>query len=351
MISLPEFNLKLQEKIQKAKRIILFLHKSPDPDSIGSNFGFLRYIKEYNPNSEIVILSVDDLSINLKNIIERYSSTLITKIEPANFDFQSGDLSVFIDFAEIHRASRVEGTKLPDFVDLAIIDHHVIPEINSILNFIETQNISASTIVYKLLLEANIKIDKETYIFLILGILGDSGFLRYRDSNFIQSLDIIKKFCETFGTENYFELIAQIEKNMPVEEFLLEGIYLNNLVYDEKNKFAYTSMTLQERQDKEVSLTYSEFINGATVIRNIGEALFSCSITEDKKEKNKFNISLRSSSGSNFVVRDIAVKLGGGGHVSASGAQIEAGSMQEAIERVKSAIHELNELRTTSISG
>jgi nanoRNase/pAp phosphatase (c-di-AMP/oligoRNAs hydrolase) len=45
------------------------------------------------------------------------------------------------------------------------------------------------------------------------------------------------------------------------------------------------------------------------------------------------------------VVREIAQKLGGGGHPKAAGGQIEALNIEEAIEKVKAAINELNGLR------
>lgn len=340
MISLPEFVTKLKEKVSNANRIMLFLHKSPDPDSVGSNLAIANLLKIFNSNSEIIVLSVDDLSLNLKEIIKNKSNLQITLQEPAEFTYQPNDFCLFLDFAEFQRVSRVKDAALPEFVDLAIIDHHVLPEINNVLNFIETSNISTASIVYKIYQEAGFEIDVQSYFFIILGLLGDSGFLRFKDANFVQSLDIIKEFCLKFGTDKYFEIIGELEKNMPIEEYILEGIYLNNMVYDEKNKFAYTTMTLKERENKNISKSYSEFINGATVIRNIGNSLFTCSITEDKKEANKFNLSFRSSSGSNFVVRDIAVNLGGGGHRSAAGAQISASSIEEAIERVRSAIHE-----------
>ena len=351
MSSLPEFTKKFIDKIKKSKRVILFLHKSPDLDSIGSNFGVLQFVQNFNSQIEIVIISVDELSTNLKNIIKKYSNYEPQIIDPHNFVYNPNDLAVFIDFAEIHRASRIEEAKLPDFVDRTIIDHHVLPEFENILNFIDTQNISASRIVHQIYNQENLEISKESYIFQILGILGDSGFLRFKDKNFTQSLDVIKSYCEKFGTDEYFNLIAEIEKNMPVEEFLLEGIYLSNLNYDEINKYAYTTMTLNEREKRGVSRDYSEFLNGATTIRNVGNSLFTFSITEDKKEKNKFNISFRACSGTGFNVRDIATKLGGGGHIAAAGAPLEASSMEEAIERVRSAINELNELRTTNISN
>lgn len=336
----PLFN----EKIKKAKRVVLMLHKSPDLDSAGSNFGIRGYLKEINPEIEIKIISADKPSSNISDFITKESDVPLEIIDPATFNFSSGDLAVSIDFADISRATRQE-FKIPNQIDQTIIDHHVIPAIEDKLNFINTGFMSSSSIVFYLYKEAEIKIPRKDFEFLILGLLGDSGFLRFRDKNFLSTLEIIANFCKNYDTGTYFDIIEYLESNKSPEEFILQGIYLSNLVYDKDKNYAYTHMMLEERKSRGVPVDYVEVINGAMSIRNIGNAEFVFSVNEDKKEANKYNISFRTCSGSKYVVRTIAEKLGGGGHPSAAGVQIDASSMQDAIERVKSAINELNGLR------
>jgi len=336
--NISEFREILDTKISQAQRVILFFHKSPDFDSVGSNYGFIHYLKQINPGVELVIVSADKLTKNVSEFTKK-SETEINFVDPAMFEYQEGDLAISIDFADISRTTREEGFKLPGSVDQAIIDHHVIPPIEDRLNFISKENISSATIIYKLYKDAGIEIPKETFEFLIFGILGDSGLLRFKDRNFLDSLQIIRDYCEKFGVNGYFEIIEAIEANKPAEELLIQGIFLKNYRFDKEGKFMYTTITLKEREEAGIPSDYADITNGAMLIRNYEGALFTFCISEDKFEKNKFNISFRSCTGSNFEVRSIAERLGGGGHPAAAGVQIEAHDMIDAVDKVKKEIY------------
>ena len=54
--TISKFVEPFNEKVEKAQRIILFLHKSPDLDSAGANFGISNYLKTFNSKAEIIIL-------------------------------------------------------------------------------------------------------------------------------------------------------------------------------------------------------------------------------------------------------------------------------------------------------
>lgn len=335
------FSKKLKEKISNSKRVILFQHKHPDLDSIGSNIGFINYIKHFNPNAEVYILSADEPSRNMFERIKKVIPEHFIVIDPSKFDYLNDDVLVFIDFADISRASRFPEFEIRNTGNVFVMDHHVvIPKYENA--YIETSNQSASSIVYEILDLENIEIEKINYEFIIMGILGDSGFLRYRDNKFTQTLGIINKFITKYNSSSYYELIESLEQNRPLEEYNLQKVYLNNLVY--KNNYAYTSITSEEREKAGVSHDFSETTNGAVLIRNIENTKFVFSVTQDLNFSDKFNLSFRTCSGSNFIVRDLAEKLGGGGHAFAAGAQIQASNMESAISLITSAINEFNSL-------
>jgi len=338
--NLPDFAKLLSEEIIKATRVILFLHKSPDLDSIGSNIGFLNFVYNYDSKKEVVILSKDEPSTSRLLKIREVTDGLLNIIDPQNYEFKTGDLAVFIDFPDISRTTNNKEFTLPSFVSKAVIDHHVPQGELSKMEYVSTSNLSASSIVYELIQNNSIELKKEYFEFILIGMLGDSGFLKFRDQKFIQSLGIIQKYCEMFGNDNYFKVIDYLEQNKPLEEYNLQKIYLNNLIF--KNNFAYTSMTAEERDKMGVAHNFSETTTGAGLIRNIEKTKFVFSVTQDILDKNLYNISFRSCAGSNFVVREIAQKLGGGGHPAAAGAQIEAEDMTNAINLVLSAVNELN---------
>jgi phosphoesterase RecJ-like protein len=333
------FSSKLKEKISQTKRVILFQHKSPDLDSLGSNVGFLNYIFHFNPKAEAYILSTDEPSKNMFKKVKDVVSEHFMVIDPSTFDFKNDDVLVFIDFADISRATKFSEFQIPSYLNVFVIDHHLVSS-KFENSYIEPKNQSAASIVYELLDLEKIDIQKLNYEFIIMGILGDSGFLRYRDSKFNQTLGIISKFTTKFGNESYYELIESLEQEKPLEEYNLQKVYLNNLVYQEN--FAYTFLTCEQREKAGVPKEFSEITNGAVLIRNIEKTKFVFSVTQDLDFPEKYNISFRTCSGSNFIVRGIAEKLGGGGHAFAAGAQVTATDIDSAIKLVISAINELS---------
>lgn len=338
--NLPEFTKDLTNLIKNSQRIILFLHLSPDLDSIGSNFGFLNFIINSKSDIKIKILSKDEPSANIFAKIRDLTGDILEIIDPQLFKYEAGDLAIFIDFPEIQRTTNNKEFRLPDFVETAIIDHHVFEIEPQNLNYINTKNLSAASIVYEINSQANIVLKKESFEFILMGILGDSGFLKHRDQKFVQSLAVIQKYCEEFGNENYFKIIDFLESHKPLEEYNLQKIYLNNLIY--KENFAYTSMTNNDREAAGVSHTFSETTNGASLIRNIGNSKFVFSVTQDLDDPSLYRASFRSCLGENFQVRDMAVKLGGGGHLLAAGAQFKSENIESAINLVLQTVHELN---------
>ena len=338
--NLPEFTQELINQIKNSNRVILFLHLSPDLDSIGSNIGFLNFIENVNPTIETKILSKDEPSENIYLKIKELTGNKLEIADPQSYKYEEGDLAIFIDFPEIQRTTNNKDFKLPEYVKTATIDHHVFETEPPFLNYIETKNLSAASLVYEINRQANFVLKKDYFEFILMGMLGDSGFLKHRDQKFVQSLSIIQKYCEEFGNENYFKIIDFLESHKPLEEYNLQKVYLNNLVY--KNNFAYTSMTNNDRKNAGVSHTFSETTNGASLIRNIGESKFVFSVTQDLDDENLYRVSFRSCLGENFQVRDMAVKLGGGGHLLAAGAQFEASNVESAINLVLQTVHELN---------
>jgi phosphoesterase RecJ-like protein len=335
------FSQKLKERVTDAKRIVLFQHKRPDLDSIGSNIGFLNYIEHFNPQVQTFILSTDRPS---KNMFEKINNTvpehfIIT--DPSQFEFKNEDLLVLIDFSEISRATKFPEFELKNPQNVFVLDHHlVVPKYEN--SYIEANNQSASSIIFELLELENIEIKKINYEFIIMGILGDSGFLRYRDNKFTQTLGIINKYVQKFGSESYYQIIEGLEENRSIEEYQIQKIYLNNLTY--KESYAFTTLTNQEREEAGVPANFTDSVNGAILIRNLEKTKFVFSVTQDLTFPDRFNISFRTCSNSDFIVRDLAAKIGGGGHAFASGAQVIASNMKSAVNLITSAIDEFTRI-------
>jgi len=336
--SLKDFSILLNQEIKNSNRILMFFHENPDLDSVGSNYSLYYFCKKVNPEANIEIYTTDSPNKNLIDLISLYSEKKYNLLDPSQIEYREGDLVLMIDYSEAKRISKKEGFSFPTFVKIASLDHHRVKPIHNLF-YINFDNQSACSIVYELFKIYNYEISETTYKFLVMGIIGDSGYFRHKDTKFTQTIDCIKEMVTTYGSSSYYDLISNLERNQPVEEFYLKKIYLNNLVF--KESFAYTSITNEDREKNLVPKDYSAINSASNFIKNIGNTKFVFAVSQDNLDNNLYNLSFRTCSGSGFLVRNIAEKLGGGGHNEASGAQVRCDNLQQAINLVLSAINEL----------
>jgi phosphoesterase RecJ-like protein len=341
LVSLKEFSNLLNQQIKSSKRIFMFFHENPDLDSVGSNYSLHDYCLFINPNAQIQILSTDNPNLNLRELVTLYSTKNYQVLDPSNLNFLEGDLILMVDYSEAKRISKKEGFEFPNFVKILSLDHHRVKPTHE-MYYLNYDNQSACSIVYELFKLNDFEISENTFKFIVMGIIGDSGYFRHKDTKFTQTINCIKEMVTTYGSESYYSLISNLEKNQPVEEFYLKKIYLNNLVF--KENFAYTSITNEDREKSKIPLDYSAISGASNFIKNIGNTKFVFAVSQDILDKNLYNLSFRSCAGSGFIVRDIAEKLGGGGHNEASGAQVRCENIDEAIKLVMSTINELAKL-------
>jgi len=336
--NLKNFSQILNNEITKAKRILMFFHENPDLDSIGSNYALHDYCRIINPDANIKIFSLDIPNGNLRHLIKLYGKAYFEVKNPINVNYEKDDLVLLTDISDISRATLQKDFTLPDFVKIISIDHHrVEPKHETFyLNF---ENQSASSIVYELFKLNNFEISKNTFRFIIMGIVGDSGFFRFKDNKFVQTLNCIKEMVEKYGKDSYYDLIGNLEKNQPIEDFYFKKIFLKNLVISKD--YAYTFVTNKDREENKIPKDYVLINGGASFIKNLGNSKFIFTITQDVSNDNIFYLSFRSCAGSGFIVRTLAEKLGGGGHDEAAGAQIKALNIDEVKSLVLSAINEL----------
>jgi len=339
--TLIDFSNKLNKEILNSKRILMFFHENPDLDSVGSNYSLYDYCLRVNPSANVEIYSVDNPNLNLRELISTYSNKNYQILDPSKIDYLEGDLILMVDYSEIKRTTKNPDFVLPNFVKIASLDHHIVKPSHELF-YLNYDNQSACSIVYELFKLNNFEISENTFRFIVMGIIGDSGYFRHKDTKFTQTIDCIKEMVTKFGPESYYELINNLEKSQPVEEFYIKKVFLKNLVF--KENYAYTSISNKEREENNIPTDYTAINGGSNFIKNIGNTKFVFSVSQDTLKDNLYNISFRSCSGTGFFVRPIAEKLGGGGHNEASGAQIICESIDQAINLVLSAIDELAKL-------
>ena len=317
----------LENLMKESEKIMVMGHTNPDIDSMGSSIGIYRLARSLNKNAYIID---DNQSNSLKNFKEsllkdiEYEDILITK-EVAEENIDDETLLIIVDTNKINYVEAPE--LLTKTKKIVVIDHHRRSTDyieNATLTFQEVYASSAAELVTELIQYAEVKVDLKTIEAesLYAGIMMDTknftfktgvrtfeaaAFLRKKGVNIIR----VKKWFQS--DLDTFNKIAQI---VGQAEIINDTIAIS--IYDKKEKEA--SLICAKAADE--LLTISD-ITASFVIGNLG---------------NKVCISGRSIGDINVQI--ILEKLGGGGHITLAGAQVEGMTLEETKQELINRINE-----------
>lgn len=316
----------LEELMSECNKVIIMGHINPDIDAMGSALGVYRMA--VNLHKEAYILTNPEcVSIKefISNIQEEYKDVIITK-ETALAKIDSNTLLVIVD---THKKSYVEEPELLNKTSkIVIIDHHrrsadFIEQ--SILTFQEVYASSAAELVTELIQYAQSEIELPTIEAeaLYAGIMMDT-----------------KNFTFKTGVRT-FEAAAYLRRCgvdiIKVKKWFQSDLISYNKIAEIVKKAEIThdtiGISLYDSKEKDANLICAKAADELLTIGNI-TASFVLGIMED----NKICISGRSIGDIN--VQMILEKLGGGGHITLAGAQLENKTIEEAKEELIAKIDE-----------
>ena len=317
----------LENLIKDANKVMVMGHTNPDMDSIGSCLGIYRLAKSLDTNAYIVCSdNAPSLEAFRKSLDKEpeYEDVIINK-EVALENIDEDTVLVVVD---THKVNYVDSPELLERAKkIVVVDHHRRSTDfieNATLMFQEVYASSAAELVTELLQYAEVKVDLKTIEAesLYAGIMMDTknftfktGVRTFEAAAYLRrcGVDIIrvKKWFQSDLAS--FNIIADIVKKA---EIVTDGIAVST--YDEVTKDA--NLICAKAADE--LLTISD-ITASFVLGNTGE---------------KICISGRSIGDINVQV--ILEKLGGGGHITLAGAQVENMTMEEAKQELINRIHE-----------
>ena len=318
----------ISDAIIESNNVLIMGHRNIDIDAIGSALGLYRLSKTLNKDCNIV---TEPTGNSLGKFIEalkedeEYKDVLVTEEEALTDLINENTLLIVVD---THKTSYVEFPDLLEKIDKKIvIDHHrKAPDCieDTIISFHEVYASSAAELVTEILqyaqeeitlplLEAEalyggIMVDTKNFTF-------KTGVRTFEAAAYLRKygVDIIKvKKWFQADLESY-NLIAEIVKSA---EIINESIAIAVYESDDPN----ANLIIAKAADE--LLTISD-ITASFVMTKIGEKVF---------------ISGRSIGDIN--VQLILEKLGGGGHITLAGAQLEGFSLEDAKDELIIRINE-----------
>ena len=322
----------LEELIKENEQVLIMGHVNPDIDALGSAIGMYRLATNLEKPAFIVAntdtMALKDIKQSLDEE-EEYRNIIINK-EIAEEKINEKTLLIIVD---THKATYVEAPNLLEKTNqIAIIDHHRrSPDFikKSILTFHEVYASSASELVTELLQYTGVqtKLSKTEAEVLYAGIMLDTKNFTFKTGvrTFEAAAYLRKCGVDIIRVKKWFQ--SDLETYNKITEIIKTTEIINDSI----------GIALYEEEDKNANIICAKSADELLSIGNITTSFVLGKIGD------KITISGRSIGDINVQV--ILEKMGGGGHITLAGAQIEGKTInevkQELIEKINEYFSEI----------
>lgn len=309
---------KILKEVKGAQKILVNCHRSPDPDSIGSALALYTILKKLKKDVEIVCPGKvpKDLSF-FKDYKE------IKSIDFSKFDFNTYDLFICLDSSSPSMVTGDKSVSLPE-MPIVVIDHHATNTRFGKINLIDLDISSCAELMYRIIKDWDIDLNKRAAHYLLAGIIGDTGAFRYTGASpgtFKVAGDLIKLGADK--DEIIFNLYNSYDFNL----IQFWGEVLKRMHMEKDENFIWSAVSYEIY--KKYSMPDFAKETSAGLFAQVVDGTDFGIIMVEQDEKT-LSLSLRSRTG--IDVSKIAAELGGGGHIYAAGAKIEGMPFDEAVK-------------------
>ena len=322
----------LRSLIDDATSIVLCCHMNPDGDALGSCLGWAEYLSSQGKESVVIVPDqYPDYLRWLPNTekIVRYDK----HVEQGDLLLKTADLIFCLDFNTASRTDKMADTLLASAAKKVLIDHHLGPDMPTVLTVSHPDASSTSELVFRLVWQLGgfEELDKKFASSIYCGMMTDTGGFTYNSSDpdifFIISQLLTKHI-------NKDKIYRNVFHNYSENRLRLTGyVMLEKLVVDAARHASYFTLTRQDlRRFHFVKGDAEGLVNMPLQIKGLK---LSISLREDTEKENLVWVSLRSVD--DFPCNKVAEEFfNGGGHLNASGGRLNC-SMDEAVKITRQA--------------
>ena len=323
----------LDQLISNAQNIIITCHKSPDGDALGSSLGWAEYLRIRG--KEVTVIVPDqypDFLHWLPNTdkVVRYDKHK----EKCDMLFKIADLVFCLDYNTPSRVDEMEQALLSTPAERVLIDHHLKPDVPTVLTISYPDLCSTSELVFRIVWQLGgfEELKKHFAAPIYCGMMTDTGGFTFNSTR--PEIFFIISQLLTKGIDKD-RIYRNVYNNYSENRIRLMGYVLfEKLVVLSEYHAAFYTLTKEEQKR-------FHFIKGdAEGLVNIPQQIkglkLSISLREDTEKPNLVWVSLRSAD--EFPCNKMAEQFfNGGGHRNASGGRVN-GTMEDAVETVRNAI-------------
>ena len=313
---MDEIATKILDELEKAESIVIFGHKSPDGDCVGSVMGMKYALLDYFPDKKVYALGTHPA----------YLGRDLDPSDEVTDETIASSLALLVDLSDL---KRVEDQRISLAKKIVCVDHHI-PDQDEygFLVYREVDAPSATYILAKLLFERYGHICSKAAKYLFLGLVTDTGRFQFDCSS--STLEVASKLIAT-GIDYkaiYRELYRQNSKDLRYRAFIYSHFQFSGLVsYCCVRKAEYQALELQQ--------------NDASGKVNLLSLLDDHPIWAFFTEQDDGTIRVELRSDGRYNMQKVAKQFNGGGHIPASGCII---SSFDRVPEVLSALNNAEKL-------
>lgn len=308
--------LKFKEQLNEASSIALISHLDPDGDNLGSLTALSKSL--LNLGKKVYPIEFDKIPENLKFLP---NLDLLSENTDINID-----MIICLDCANYERLGNID--ELFNKAKYRInIDHHQSNEFYGDVNIVKKGYSSTCELVFDLINEINLPIDKEISMSLLTGISTDTGRFLYSATT-ADTLAKASRLVENGA--DMMKINKLIYQSKKFEAQLLENEILSKTeIYNDYVAFSFVMTDQLNKYNVEIS-DIDSVIN---TFRDTDKIKISVLIKQ--QTENEYKVSFRSKG--NIDVGLIAKNLGGGGHKNAAATRI-TGDFETVSNKIKEEI-------------
>lgn len=327
----------VEKWFEKADKIVIVSHVSPDGDAIGSSLGLYHFLSSQDKTVHVIVPNAFPDFLRwmpgAKDIIQynRYK-------EFADKLIQEADVICCLDFNVLSRIDEMEEAVRTSPARKMLVDHHLCPGDFARIIISHPDISSTAELVFRLICQLGnfSDISKEGAECIYTGMMTDTGGFIYNSNNREIYLIIGELLSKGIDKD---EIYRNVYNNNSEGRLRLQGyvLYEKMQLYPQ---FKSALISLSREEQKRFQYAKGDTEGLVNIPLSIKDICFSAFLREDT-EKDMIKISLRSVG--TFPCNQVATKyFNGGGHLNASGGEFY-GTLDEAIELFKRALIEFED--------
>ena len=322
----------VEKWFEKADKLVIVSHVSPDGDAIGSSLGLYHFLLSQDKTVHVIVPNAfpDFLKWmpGAKDIIQynRYK-------EFADKLINEADVLCVLDLSALSRLDDMQDVVRNSPARKLLVDHHLYPEDFARITISHPHISSTSELVFRLICQLGnfSDISKEGAECIYTGMMTDTGAFTYNSNDREIYLIIGELLSKGIDKD---EIYRNVYNNNSESRLRLQGYVLCDKmqIFPE---FRAALIALSREEQKRFHYMKGDTEGLVNIPLSIKDVCFSVFLREDT-EKDMIKISLRSVG--TFPCNQVATEFfNGGGHLNASGGEYY-GTLEEAVELYKQAL-------------